>query len=410
VRGSGRITQASWTFGDGSEPTTGVGVSHTWAAAGAYQVSVTATLDGRAVSTSTRLTVTAPGAAPPVGPALPGDPNPQAATPPPADGVPTPPVGGTTPGTTPAVTTPAVTTPAVSIPPSTTPAQVSPAAPVITNLTDAGDGQAVTVQVTYGSAGTGTLVSATISWGTGSQQVLPAGGAATYVVGNLKPGTLTFTVTACNSSNLCTPSAPRQVTLATSKQAPDVPTLRVASGNWSANALSYTVYIPAAGSGTVSSATVTLSGGASGTKTIPVGGVPVEVTDGFSGLTAGVDITAVAKVCNSDQLCASSAPLTRRAYAPPVAPAVVLGGAKNLITAVYEAADTSKLAPDPIATVTITDTTTGSVAKTCNVDPSVAGQCSATLVAGHTFRAVYLLTTYPLSDTSTSKDLTAPGP
>jgi subtilase-type serine protease len=398
VRTSRRITQASWTFGDGSEGTTGIGVSHTWTTAGAYSVTVTATLDGRAVSTSTRLTVTAPGAAQPAGPILPADPNPQAVTPPATDGAVTPPAVTTPAVSTPAVTTPAVTTPAVT----TTAAAVKPAAPVITALTDAGDGQAVTLQARYGSAGTGTLVSATISWGSGSLQVLPTDGAASYVVGHLTPGPLTFTLTVCNSESLCTPSAPRSVTVAAAKQAPDVPSLRPASGNWVAYALSYTIYIPTAGSGTVTSATLTLSGGASGTKTIPVGGVPVEVTDGFTGMPAGVDITAVAKVCNSDGACASSAPLTRRAYAPPVAPAITLIQTKNLLVVDWEAASTAGLAPDPSASVTIADLTSPSASTICPATPTAAGRCTMEWIDGHTYQAEYTLTTYPLSDTSRS--------
>ena len=404
-----RVTDGAWTFGDGPDEVLGVGVTHTWAVPGTYRVTASATLGGRRATTSSALTVVAPGAAalPPVEAPLP--PRSAGATPPDAT-----PAGPTPEVTTPEVTTPPASSPAVTSPAVTTPPPVTvrtPARPVINSLTDVGDGQSVTVDVTFGSdTPTNPADVATISWGSGTLQVKASPGANTYTVGSLAPGTLTFTVQACTSTNGCgAVSAPRTVTVAALKQAPGP--LKIYGGHGGASytpgGLVFTLAIDSAGTGSISSVTVELSGGTSTSKTFPLPSIlPVEIPADFSGLPTGVDITAVATVCNTAGKCATSAPTTNRAYAAPVAPAIKLGRAGQLeMIATWDAApNRNALMPEASGAVTILDEADGSVVFTCpGVDLSSSGICHIGAgTPGRTYRAKYVLTAYPLSDSSVS--------
>lgn len=105
------VAQTTWDFGDGSPLASGTSVSHAYAAAGSYTVTITAT-DSVGNATQARRQVTV-------------------ASPPPT----TPPGGGTPPGGTPPVTTPPggttppeTTPPGTTAPPSSTPTPTPPAA------------------------------------------------------------------------------------------------------------------------------------------------------------------------------------------------------------------------------------------------------------------------------------------
>ena len=396
--GGGTVKDGVWSFDDGAPDQLGIGVTHTWTAPGTYVVTVRAALDGRPVTTSSTLEVVAAAEAgqPPV-------------EQPPAGQQPSVDPGTTSP---PAVVPPA--DPGVTSPPPSTPAARTPAQPVITSAAVGGDGRSVDLRVTFGPdtppVGGAASDVATVNWNGGSLQGQAGPGGRSFTVGSLATGSYTFTVTACTATKVCGPaSAPQTVVLAAPKQAPAKPTLYGGhgAGSYTPGGFVFNLSIPSAGSGSIASVTVSYTGGASGSKDFaPPTDVPVEMTPDFSGMPTGVDITFVAKICNTDALCATSDPVTNRAYAAPVAPDIQLGraGQIEMIATWGAVQDPASLAPGASATVTIVDTADSSVVYTCpNVDLATNGICHIGAgTPGRTYRAEYRLQAYPLADTKVS--------
>ncbi|MFB9713129.1 fibronectin type III domain-containing protein [Arthrobacter methylotrophus] len=269
----GSVASYSWDFGDGSPAGTGVKPSHTYAAAGTYQVKLTVTDNTGLTGTVTHAVTLAA-----------------------------------------AATAPAAPTGAS--------ATAGNASAVVSWTAPANGGSAITSYAVTPYAGTTALAPVTVS-GTP-----PA--TSTTVTGLSNGTAYTFTVTASNAIGTSPPSAASPPVTPTAPTVPGAPTgVGATAGNASA-VVSWTA--PASGGSAITSYTVTPSSGGTALAPVTVSGSPPSTTATVTGLNNGTVYTFTVTATNAvgtSAVSAASAPVTPAA---PV-PGVTNGGFESGLTA-----------------------------------------------------------------------------